>query len=66
MANLEDYYTTSQLLGIMKARVGHAISRERVRQLIAAGELVAIKPGHDWFIEKKSADRWLNEWIALN
>jgi excisionase family DNA binding protein len=48
-------YSTSELAEAA------GVSRERVRQLVAGGEIEAYKVGKTWVIPEEEARRWLRE-----
>ena len=41
------------MLTVTQAAAALGLSARRVRALIAAGRLPAVKPGHDWLIQAK-------------
>ncbi len=54
----KQYYTTTELADLARGR-GLDLTPTRIRQLCAAGEIKAERPGRDWLIASWEAERWI-------
>lgn len=59
------FWTTSQLAEEARKR-GKRVTSEYIRQLCSSGEIRAEKPGRDWLIPDREAQKWLEQWLGEN
>ena len=59
---LNKMWTTRNLTEAAAAG-GRPVTQEYIRQLCQSGDIPAIKPSRDWFMQEKDARAWLARWL---
>ena len=59
---LREAWTTRDVAKLAADR-GRPVTQEYIRQLCKSGDIPAIKPSRDWFIQEEEARAWLDHWL---